>query len=70
MLENYPRDELFHTPAEELAPIAESRLRQGLMMADGSFMPLVTQPLTLSLLVLSVLLLFWPFFRSWRMSRR
>ncbi|MCB2005782.1 MAG: tripartite tricarboxylate transporter permease [Rhodoferax sp.] len=53
-----------------LAPIAESRLRQGLMMTDGSFMPLVTQPLTLSLLVLSVLLLFWPFFRSWRMSRR
>ncbi len=53
-----------------LAPIAESRLRQGLMMTDGSFMPLVTQPLTLGLLLLSVLLLFWPFIRSWRMSRR
>ena len=53
-----------------LAPIAESRLRQGLMMTDGSYLPLVTQPMTLSLLVLSVLLLFWPFIRSWRLSRR
>lgn len=53
-----------------LAPIAESRLRQGLMMTDGSYLPLVTQPLTLSLMVLAVLLLFWPLLRSvWR-SRR
>ncbi|MEZ5092125.1 NAD-glutamate dehydrogenase [Nocardioides sp.] len=26
VLENYPRDELFHTPVEELAPIAESAM--------------------------------------------
>lgn len=47
-----------------LAPIAESRLRQGLMMTDGSYLPLFTQPLTLSLLILSVLLLIWPFIRN------
>jgi len=50
-----------------LAPIAESRLRQGLMMTDGSYLPLVTQPLTLTLMLLAVLLLFWPLLRAvWR----
>ncbi len=53
-----------------LAPIAESRLRQGLMMTDGSFLPLVTQPLTLALMVLAVLLLFWPLLRMLWRSRR
>ena len=52
-----------------LAPIAESRLRQGLMMTDGSYSPLFTQPLTLSLMVLSVILLFWPFIRGMRRPR-
>ena len=53
-----------------LAPIAESRLRQGLMMTDGSYLPLVTQPLTLALMVLAVLLLFWPLLRTvWRNRR-
>jgi len=53
-----------------LAPIAESRLRQGLMMTDGDYSPLFTQPLTLSLMVLSALLLCWPFVRSYRLARR
>jgi putative tricarboxylic transport membrane protein len=53
-----------------LAPIAESRLRQGLMMTDGDYSPLVTQPLTLSLMLLSVALLVWPFIRSYRQARR
>ncbi len=52
-----------------LAPIAESRLRQGLMMTDGSYLPLVTQPLTLSLLIVSGLLLFWPMLRSYWLAR-
>jgi putative tricarboxylic transport membrane protein len=52
-----------------LAPIAESRLRQGLMMTDGDYSPLFTQPLTLSLMVLSVILLFWPFIRGMRRPR-
>ena len=53
-----------------LAPIAESRLRQGLMMTDGSYLPLVTQPLTLSLLIVSGVLLFWPMLRGYRLARR
>jgi len=53
-----------------LAPIAESRLRQGLMMTDGSYLPLVTQPLTLTLMLLAVLLLFWPLLRTLRRNRR
>ena len=52
-----------------LAPIAESRLRQGLMMTDGSYLPLVTQPLTLSLLIVSGLLVFWPMLRSYWLAR-
>ena len=52
-----------------LAPIAESRLRQGLMMTDGSYMPLFTQPLTLTLLIVSVVLLVWPFIRNYRRAR-
>ena len=52
-----------------LAPIAESRLRQGLMMTDGSYMPLFTQPLTLTLLIVSVVLLVWPFIRNHRRAR-
>ncbi len=52
-----------------LAPIAEGRLRQGLMMTDGSYLPLVNQPLTLSLLLLSVLLLLWPLIRGYRKAR-
>jgi len=52
-----------------LAPIAESRLRQGLMMTDGSYMPLFTQPLTLTLLIVSVVLLVWPFVRNHRRAR-
>jgi TctA family transporter len=40
------------------------------MMTDGSYMPLVTQPLTLSLLIVSALLLFWPILRGYWPARR
>ena len=53
-----------------LAPIAEARLRQGLMMTDGDYSPLVTQPLTASLLLVSVVLLFWPAIRGWSQRRK
>jgi TctA family transporter len=39
------------------------------MMTDGSYLPLVTQPLTLSLLIVSGLLLFWPMLRSYWLAR-
>jgi putative tricarboxylic transport membrane protein len=66
----HKRQALANDSACTLAPIAESRLRQGLMMTDGSYMPLVTQPLTLSLLIVSALLLFWPILRGYWPARR
>jgi len=50
-----------------LAPLAESKLRSGLMMSAGDYSPLVTNPLSASLLAVSVALLFWP---MWRARRR
>lgn len=46
-----------------LAPIAETNLRSGLMASGGSYWPLVTEPLTVSILIASVGLLLWPFLR-------
>jgi putative tricarboxylic transport membrane protein len=44
-----------------LAPLAEAKLRSGLMMTAGDITPLFTNPLSLGLLLVSVLLLVWPF---------
>ncbi len=44
-----------------LAPLAEAKLRSGLMMTGGDITPLFTEPLSLALLLVSVLLLVWPF---------
>ena len=49
-----------------LAPLAESKLRSGLMMSAGDYSPLVTQPLSASLLAVSVVLLLWPIWRARR----
>jgi len=53
-----------------LAPIAESKLRSGLMMTDGDFSPVVTRPLPLIFVIISVVLLFWPFYQDWRNRKR
>ena len=53
-----------------LAPLAEAKLRSGLMMSGGSFLPIVTRPLALAFLVASVLMLLWPFYGEWRRRRR
>jgi putative tricarboxylic transport membrane protein len=54
-----------------LAPLAEAKLRSGLMMTGGDPMPLFTEPLSLGLLLLSVVLLVWPFIGTFmRRSRR
>jgi putative tricarboxylic transport membrane protein len=52
-----------------LAPIAEAKLRSGLMMTAGDWTPLFTEPLSLSMLILSVLLLLWPVLPIGRMRR-
>jgi putative tricarboxylic transport membrane protein len=43
-----------------LAPLAESKLRSGLMMTAGDVTPLFTQPLSAFFLLCAVGLLFWP----------
>jgi len=43
-----------------LAPIAEVKLRTGLMMYDGSFLPLVTRPVSAAFLAIALLTALWP----------
>jgi putative tricarboxylic transport membrane protein len=52
-----------------LAPLAESKLRSGLMMTAGDWTPIFTRPLPALFLAVSVLLLIWPFWREWRARR-
>ena len=52
-----------------LAPIAESQLRSGLMAYDGSFLPLVTRPVSLTFLIVAVATLALPALRKRRRRR-
>jgi putative tricarboxylic transport membrane protein len=52
-----------------LAPIGEEYLRSGLMISGGSFLPLLTRPMAASCIVISLVLLVWPFFVDWRRRR-
>ncbi|WP_108662829.1 tripartite tricarboxylate transporter permease [Acuticoccus kandeliae] len=52
-----------------LAPLMEEKLRSGLMMTAGSIEPIFTRPLPLIFLIISIILLVWPFFRAWMESR-
>ena len=47
-----------------LAPIAEEKLGRGLMLSNGSYMPLLTEPITCGLMLLAVILLAAPIFRQ------
>ena len=49
-----------------LAPLAEAKLRTGLMMSNGSFAPIITRPVSLTFLLFSLALLAWPFLGEWR----
>jgi len=42
-----------------LGPIAEEHLSSGLMESGGSYLPLVTRPISLTFLILAICLLFW-----------
>ena len=52
-----------------LAPLAEKELRSGLMLYDGSLMPLVTRPISLFFIVLTLVLALWPLVQA-RMKAR
>jgi putative tricarboxylic transport membrane protein len=47
-----------------LTPIAEARLRAGLMITDGDIWPLFTRPLSGTLLAIALALLLWPLVRG------
>jgi putative tricarboxylic transport membrane protein len=53
-----------------LAPIAEVQLRSGLMIYDGSFLPLITRPVSLVFLVFAVVTAFWPLLAALPALRR
>jgi putative tricarboxylic transport membrane protein len=53
-----------------LAPLAEEKLRSGLMMTAGSIEPIFTRPLPLIFLLVSVALLVWPLWSEWRSRRQ
>jgi putative tricarboxylic transport membrane protein len=53
-----------------LSPIAEGQLRAALQISGGSLTPLVTRPISLTLVILSAVMFLWPFWRDWRRARR
>lgn len=53
-----------------LGPIAELQLRRGLTASKGSFMPLVEQPVPLTFLIISVIILVYPFAREHLRKKR
>jgi putative tricarboxylic transport membrane protein len=52
-----------------LAPLAEAKLRTGLMMTAGSITPMFTRPLPLLFLLIAVVMLAWPLYGEWRRNR-
>jgi putative tricarboxylic transport membrane protein len=53
-----------------LAPLAEEKLRSGLMMTAGDISPIVTRPMSLMFTLSAIGLLIWPFFSEWRKKRK
>ena len=49
-----------------LAPLAEAKLRSGLMMTAGSIEPMFTRPLPALFLLTSLVLLLWPLYSDWK----
>ena len=53
-----------------LAPLAEEKLRSGLMMTAGDISPIFTRPFPLAFLIIAVALLVWPMISEYRQRRR
>ena len=53
-----------------LAPLAEEKLRSGLMMTAGDISPILTRPMSLMFTLSAIGLLIWPFFSEWRKNRK
>jgi putative tricarboxylic transport membrane protein len=52
-----------------LAPLAEAKLRSGLMMTAGSMAPMFTRPLPVLFLLIAVALLVWSLYGDWKRGR-
>jgi putative tricarboxylic transport membrane protein len=52
-----------------LAPLAEAKLRSGLMMTAGSLEPMFTRPLPVLFLLIALGLLVWSLYGDWKRSR-
>ncbi len=52
-----------------LGPIAEINLREGLTASHGSFMPLVTRPVSLAFLILAVIVFVYPRVKAYRRKK-
>jgi len=52
-----------------LAPLAEEKLRSGLMMTAGDPSPILTRPLPLAFTLIAIVLLVWPIWRDRRARR-
>ena len=53
-----------------LGPMAESNLRRGLLQTDDNLLDFLSGPITQLFLVLTVLSLAWPFYKSWKDKRK
>ncbi len=53
-----------------LGPMAESNLRRGLLQTEDNLFAFLSGPITQLFLVLTVLSLAWPFFKSWKQRRK
>ncbi|MEC7564121.1 MAG: tripartite tricarboxylate transporter permease [Planctomycetota bacterium] len=52
-----------------LAPIAEEKLGSALQASGGSYLPLISGPISLTLLIIAVGLVIWPIVRRFRQSQ-
>ena len=53
-----------------LGPMAESNLRRGLLQTEDNLFAFLSGPITQLFLVLTVLSLAWPLFKSWKLRRK
>ncbi|QGJ70295.1 Tripartite tricarboxylate transporter TctA family protein [Planctomycetales bacterium 10988] len=49
-----------------LTPTAEENLAAGLMTSGGSYLPLITRPVSLVFMLISLALFLWPCWQAWR----
>lgn len=52
-----------------LAPVAEESLSAGLMISGGSYLPIVSRPISCTFFLIAMVLLVWPLYRSWSRQR-